>query len=255
MLILRFSPLSLVPGGTLNVPSRLSTNPPPTETSGCSTSQPTRASGRTCQTRGQTWSNSCWPGSPTTTKQLCRFISPPTTLEPTPTSTAGPGCPGWTKRRTRRGNIRECTRKVGTAGRRRRRKSAACASCRRSSWNWTPGWCPIGSEVTLRKHVRKMLCVVFIVTSSLPGSSEAKWGTGEMTPPHSNEAKLFEILYTTRIFTGSNQEADLVESSPYFLSSPACFFQTVTSDSCVSTAGKELRCRGRYEERWRQRWL
>ena len=186
MLILRFSPLSPVPGGTLNDPSRPSTNPPPTETSGCSTSQPTRASGGTCQTRGQMWSNSCWPDSPTTTKQLCRFISPPTTLEPTPTSTTGPGCPGWTKRRTRRENIRECTRKVGTAGRRRRRKSAACASCRLSSWNWTPGWCPTGSEATVG-HVLTMLCVVFnryvvaswiewsIARNRWVGSSSLRW--------------------------------------------------------------------------------
>lgn len=131
ILILRCFPLFLVPGGALNVPSHPSTNPPPTKTSGCSTSQLTRASDGTFQTRDQTWFNSCWPDLSTIIKRPCRFTSRPTTHEPIRTNTAEPGYPGWTKRRMRRENITECTRKVGTI-RRKKRRSVGCASCRPS---------------------------------------------------------------------------------------------------------------------------
>lgn len=125
---------SLVPGGILNAASRQSTDPPPpTKRCGCSTSPPTRASGGTWRTRCPTWSNGCWPDSPTTTKRPCPFIFHPTTLGPIPAITAEPGCPGWMKTRTRRENTRECTRKVGAVGRKRRRRSAGSASCSRSS--------------------------------------------------------------------------------------------------------------------------
>lgn len=148
--ILRFFPFCLVAGGTLNAPSRPPTSPPPTKTSGSSTSLATRMSGRTWPTRGLTWSNGCWPGSPTTTRPRCLSTSPPMTRGPIPASTAASGCLGWTKRRrrARRESTRACTRKVRTARRSGRRRGAGCASSGPSSSSWTRGWCPIGSEVS-----------------------------------------------------------------------------------------------------------
>lgn len=127
--ISRCCPLCLAAGGTLNVTSCHTTKTPPTKVSGCSTSRPTLASGRTWLSRDQTWSSGCWPDSPTITKLLCRFIFRPMTPEPIPACTVEPGCPGWTKKRMRRGNIRECTKRAGTVRRRRRTKSASCVSC------------------------------------------------------------------------------------------------------------------------------